>query len=155
MKLKITVNSEDQAKFWIRLFQLEAQIEEVRKLMDVPATPRAWASVPVINEFKVDRDLEFAYVLLFTVDALGPQHVIGNVYICDQANREEIIKARDALADEVMTEMKKRHDKIVAEGKGEYHDMLTVIDPGREHGNEPPLRESSGGRLKPGRGKSE
>ena len=131
MKIKIYVNSEAQAKFWVRVFRLEAEIEAVRKLMD-QAGPRKWASVPVINEFKIDKDLEFCCVLLFTVDAVGPNHVIGSVFICDQPNREEILRERDRLAAEVMKFFHERHDKIVAEGKGEYHDQITVIEPGRE-----------------------
>jgi hypothetical protein len=34
MKIKINVNSEAQAKFWSRVFRLEAEIEQVRQLMD-------------------------------------------------------------------------------------------------------------------------
>jgi len=133
MKLKINVKAEAvQAKFWIRLFKLEEEIEHVRLLMAEANTPRKWASVPIVNEFEVDKDLEFAYVLLFTVDAVGPKDVIGQVFICDQSNREEIIEVRDKLADEVMKWFSERHDKVVAEGQGEYHDQITVIEPGKE-----------------------
>jgi len=132
MKQKITVNSESQAKFWVRVFKLEAEIEEVRLLMAEANTPRKFASVPVVNEFYVDKDLEFHYVLLFNVDAVGPNHVIGQVFICDEPNRQEIEKIRDELADDVMKFFSERHDKIVAAGQGEYHDRITVMQPGKE-----------------------
>jgi len=131
MKLKILVNSKAQAPFWVRLFRLEQEMEEVRKQVAVPGR-RVLASAPVINEYRVDENLQFAYCLLFQVDAVGVVDCLGIVFIFDEPNRAEIIKARDDLADEVMEEMTKRHQEKVARGEGEFVDQIRVIEPGSE-----------------------
>ena len=94
--------------------------------------PRKAAVVSVINEFKVDQDLQFVYCLIFTVDSVGVQNCVGMVFMCDEANRAAIIKVRGELADDVLSQMTKRHDAQVARGEGEYVDSIQVIEPGSE-----------------------
>jgi hypothetical protein len=130
MKVKILVNSKEQAPFWIRIFKLESEIEQVRKLMEVPG-PRKWASVPVINEFYVDKDLEFIYILLFTVDAVGAQDCMGMVFLCDTENRNEVLEVRDKLADDVLKSMEER--SVIAKEQNEPHfDEYIIIETGKE-----------------------
>jgi hypothetical protein len=130
MKLKIRVNSKEQTPFWIRVFKLENEIEQVRKMMEKPG-PRKWASVPVINEFYVDKDLEFVYVLLFTVDAVGAQACIGMVFLCDREDRNEVLEVRDKLADDVMKSMEARSVRAKEQGEPSFDEYI-IIPSGKE-----------------------
>jgi hypothetical protein len=91
-----------QAQFWIRVFKLEPNFEHVHKRLNEDMPPGEIASVPIVSEFLVDEGLKFFFVLVFRVDRLGPNDVIGMIYLADKPNWEQVETDCHLFADDVL-----------------------------------------------------
>jgi hypothetical protein len=96
-----------QAKFWIRVFALEEEIEKVQARLSGPNPPGGadCATVPVFSEYTVDSGLKFYYALVFRVDQLGADHVLGMLYFGDEPEWPRLSTDRDNFAEEVLANM--------------------------------------------------
>jgi hypothetical protein len=91
-----------QAQFWIRMFKLEDNFEHIHKRLNDELPPGEVASVPIISEYLIDEGLKFYFVLLFRVDRLGPNDVMGMVYLGDKSEWKRIETDCHEFADEVL-----------------------------------------------------
>lgn len=103
MKQAIKVQGPDaQARFWIRVFELEEEIAHVQARLNEPKPPGEIASVPIVAEYSIDNSLKFYYVLMFKVDRLGANDVIGMIYFGDEPEWETLNRHRDEFAETVL-----------------------------------------------------
>jgi hypothetical protein len=98
-----------QARFWIRVFELEPELQYVQAQLNQDQPPGDVASVPVVAEYTVDENLKFFYMFIFRVDRLGPSDFMGVIFFGDKAHWETLAKDRDEIADETLKEFAKTH----------------------------------------------
>lgn len=123
-KAVIRFDTLDAAKFFLRAFALEEEIEQALEMFKQAPKDHDRISCPIISEYEVDKDLKFVFVLLITVDPVGLCDGVGVVYCADSQNLAELTKLRDELADELMGQV---HEGKKATG-------IVVIETGKERG---------------------
>jgi hypothetical protein len=111
-------------RFWIRVFELEGYIAIAQARIGNHAEAK-FGALPVISEYHCGK-LHWCYVLLLDVDSLGLSGGMGIVYYADQAHLDEARKARDKLADHLMTTLQTRTES------GEMLTEMTIIPPGEQ-----------------------
>jgi hypothetical protein len=97
----IAVEGRKALSFWVRAFQLDEEIESVRKLIE-GKPERKRAVVPIIAEYFLSERLKFIFVLKVDVDALGVQDGIGLVYWASPEYEKRAYERRDEFAGEIM-----------------------------------------------------
>jgi hypothetical protein len=123
-KAVMRFNSLDAAKFFLRAFDLENNVQEALAMFGQAPKHHDRIACPIISEYDVDQDLKFVFFLLITVDPVGLRDGTGVIYCADSTNLEEVTTLRDKLADEMMRE--------VYPGKKEGR--FVVIESGKERG---------------------
>jgi hypothetical protein len=88
-------------QFWVRAFQLDDEIESVRKMME-EKLDRKRAVVPIVAEYLLSERLKFIFVLKADIDSLGIMDGIGLVYWASPEFEEDVYKKRDEFATRIM-----------------------------------------------------
>lgn len=97
---KILFEGRKATQFWVRTFNLESEIEQVKAMM-LQKPERAKAAVPIIAEYDVD-ELKFIFIIQAEVDALGIQNGAGMVYWATPEFQKEALEIRDKHADDLL-----------------------------------------------------
>lgn len=120
----IHFDSLDAAKFFLRAFALEGEVEQALSMFKEAPKSHDRIACPIISEYDVDKDLKFVFVLMITVDPIGLCEGSGLVYFADRENLAEVIKLRDKLADQLMRQVR----------EGKKTRGIVVIETGKEQG---------------------
>lgn len=104
----IRFDSLDAAKFFLRAFNLEKDIEEALSMFKQAPKEHDRIGCPVVAEYEVDKELTFVFAFMITVDRIGLQSGTGFVYYASHENLAEVTKMRDELADEMLQEIHKQ-----------------------------------------------
>jgi hypothetical protein len=97
----VAFEGREALQFWVRAFQLEGEIETVRKIIEAKPE-RKRAVVPLIAEYALGERLKFIYLLKIDVDALGIRDGLGLVYWASPEYEERVYKKRDGYADLIL-----------------------------------------------------
>jgi hypothetical protein len=136
------VEGVEQAAFWIRAFKLEDQIAYVRDKIG-EKSERKKATVPIISHYMVDDKLTFFYVLSFDVDALGVQDGIGKIWYCSPNHRDEAIRRRNELANQIMKALEDRAKRLPGETiEMPFELEIESYEPKKESDASPPDQKS-------------
>jgi hypothetical protein len=103
-------------KFWVRVFGLEERVAEVQQLIQAKLEQRAMGAIPIISEYRVSEELQWYYVIVLNVDALGLCGGTGIIYYADQANAAEAQRRRDFYGQTItdaMEQSPKKWDEII------------------------------------------
>lgn len=114
-------NNTEALRFWIRVFELEAQIAFAHAKFheqsaaafaagDIEHDPKL-AMVPIISEYNAGH-IKWIYVVLIELDIVGICGGTGIIYYADKANEEDAYKRRDKFADAVMKSAQERMTRI-------------------------------------------
>jgi hypothetical protein len=123
----IRFNSLDAAKFFLRAFNLESELELALEKFKLTPKSHDRIAFPIISEYDVDKDLKFVFVLFIMIDPIGLSDGTGVVYFAspdDPDGLAEITKHRDELADRLIEQLR--------EG-GKTRGMV-VMETGKERG---------------------
>jgi len=122
----IRFDSLDAAKFFLRAFNLEGDIEEALSMFKRAPKEHDRIGCPVVAEYRVDDDLTFVFCFFITVDLLGLQSGTGFVYYADKENLAEVIERRDKQADDLL-----QHIRVQGKMGG-----TVLLEPHEEKGRE-------------------
>lgn len=124
-RILIPYDDLDQLRFWVRVFQIEKEVEATQVLvsqqLNKQGEPAAYAAVPVISEY-TSGQLYWTYVLVLFIDRLGISGGSGVIYYADKENLSKMQEKRDKFADDIL--------KSFREGNKPLHEI--VIQPGAE-----------------------
>jgi hypothetical protein len=118
-RAQISFESKEGAQFWIRAFQLEADVQEVTQTVLEKKVARA--TVPIIAEYQIGSDLKAIYLISLRIDSLGLVDGIGVIYFASPENEKDAYRERDRLAKDLLEEMrasnKLQEVRVIPEGK--------------------------------------
>jgi hypothetical protein len=101
---KLIFEGRKATQFWLRAFNLEAEIEAVREM--IGAKPeRKRAAVPIVAEYTVDERLKFIFLIQAEIDTLGIQGGAGFVYWASPEYEKEAFEIRDEHAEDILQRM--------------------------------------------------
>jgi hypothetical protein len=111
---QIIFEGREATKFWIRALDLEKDIEQVRVTMG-ERIERKWGSIPIVAEYQVGPNFKWIFIIVANVDILGIKDGTGVLYYASPDCEAEVLKKRDAQADDILSGMEKegRFDEVI------------------------------------------
>jgi hypothetical protein len=104
-KGRILFDSLDAAKFFLRAFNLEKDVEEALAMFKHVPKEHDRIGCPIVAEYRVDASLTFVFCFLITVDPIGLSSGTGYVFYADDENLSEVLEKRDKIAAELLRHM--------------------------------------------------
>lgn len=114
----------EATRFWLRAFNLQRSVEEAVSMFKQAPAHHDRISFPIVAEYQIEGWGTFAYVILAEADRIGLNGGIGSVYFASPERLEEVMKARDELADHILQSV---HERVEVGG-------MIILEPGKETG---------------------
>jgi len=104
----IRFDSLDAAKFFLRAFNLEKDVEAALAMF--ARTPKGHDRIgcPIIAEYRVDDNLTFVFCFFISVDQIGLRDGAGFVFYADKENLAEVMERRDKHADDLLQHIREQ-----------------------------------------------